>query len=463
MASTAVNNPYTGLPLGTVFIRTAMPIILVMLVNGSLNLVDAYFIGAYVGADGLAAVTAMFPLFMLLIALSTWVSSGFASVMARYLGAQNVTAARHTLAQALTLAVLLSTVLIGAFSLWGYSLALAANGGDARLAEMSLSYLWIVILGSPLLFLLSISSDSLRSEGHTGLMALVSLLTATLNGVLNYWLIVTLDMGVAGSAYGTVLAQLLSLLIVAGFRASKRNTYRLPLLSFSTNRQHWQTFLALGAPASLTYVGVALMSAAILYNLQHWQTADLAATVSAYGIITRIMTFVFLPILGLGLAFQSIAGNNVGAGLYQRANQSVTIALLVALVYSLAMQLSLWFSAEHIGRWFVADTQVIAEVGRILPISILALWVFGPLMMISMYFQSIGDAKRASVLSLGKTYLFALPLTFALPRFWGESGIWYAGPSAELLALMLTATLLYRRASQENARLGLFYRLGEYG
>lgn len=80
------SNQYTNGPVTQVFIKTAAPIILMMLVNGSFTVVDAYFLGAFVGADALTAVTSMFPLFMLLVALSSLVSTGFASVMARFTG-----------------------------------------------------------------------------------------------------------------------------------------------------------------------------------------------------------------------------------------------------------------------------------------------------------------------------------------------------------------------------------------
>lgn len=78
-------------------------------------------------------------------------------------------------------------------------------------------------------------------------------------------------------------------------------------------------------------------------------------------------------------------------------------------------------------------------------------------MMINMFFQSIGDAARASFLSLSKTYLFALPLIFLLPRQFGETGIWFAGPVAEGLALLLTLGILFHRAQRHQYRLGLFY------
>jgi len=81
------DNMFLSGSLPILFIKTAAPIILIMMVNGIHTLIDAYFLGEYVGADALTAVTLMFPAFMLMVALSTLVSNGYSSVLARLLGA----------------------------------------------------------------------------------------------------------------------------------------------------------------------------------------------------------------------------------------------------------------------------------------------------------------------------------------------------------------------------------------
>ena len=93
---------------------------------------------------------------------------------------------------------------------------------------------------------------------------------------------------------------------------------------------------------------------------------------------------------------------------------------------------------------FVDDLQIQQELARILPIGTLTMFLFGPLMMIAGYFQAIGDAARAAILGLSRTYVFGIPLTLALPVVIGEPGIWYAGAVAEGLVLVLTVTVLIR-------------------
>ena len=144
-------------------------------------------------------------------------------------------------------------------------------------------------------------------------------------------------------------------------------------------------------------------------------------TVSAYGIITRVMTFAFLPLLGLSHVMQTIAGNNFGSEQWNRSNLSLQIAIGTALGYCLAVQALITLLAPQIGGAFVDDPAVVAEVSRILPVIVALFFLAGPLMMIATYFQAIGDAGRAALLGLSKPFLFGIPLTFIFVLYdWGD-------------------------------------------
>jgi Na+-driven multidrug efflux pump len=324
---------------------------------------------------------------------------------------------------------------------------------------MSYDYLSLMIFFSPLLFVLTINSDSLRCEGQMAFMALVPLLSVLLNVIFNYIFIAVLGWGVVGSVYGTLLAQALSLGAVYLFRRYSKTALKVAIVRFTKNRQLWSDFLALGAPTSLSYVGVALSSAFILYNLQIWSNAEYSMTVAAYGIITRIMTFIFLPLLGLSMAFQTILGNNIGAKEWLRSNSAIKIAIMIAFIYCGFCQLFILLLKNQLGGVFVNDVNVTAEVARILPLMSSALFLLGPLMMVGVVFQAMGDAKRAAILRLAKVYFFTLPLIFILPVLFAEIGIWLAGPSSEFLALLLTIVVLYQRKKASGNPFGLFFKL----
>ncbi len=441
------SNTYLNGPLGPIYAKTALPIIFVMGMNGLLALVDALFLGHFAGPDALAAVTLMFPLYMLVISLATLVSSGMSSMLARSFGAKQVNEARSIFAGAHGLALIIGCVLILLFFAFGAPFALLLASGSEDLAQLGLIYLRITVLASPLVFVLSVHSDALRNEGFVMFMAAMSLLVSLSNMGFNYVLIGVMEMGVAGSAYGTALAQGLALGIILAFRVLGATELRLSVLRRHSLVALWGRILALGAPQSLNFIGLALGAAAILAALQWVEAPRFDATVSAYGIITRLLTFAFLPLLGLAHAMQTITGHNFGAAAFHRSDASLRLAARVAFVYCLVLQVGMSVFAAELGAAFVADATVIAEVARILPIMSAGFFLSGPLMMLAMHFQAIGDAVRAGLLGLSKPYFFAIPLTFVLAAKVGEVGIWLAAPIAEILLLILTAGVLLQNAS----------------
>ncbi|MDO6588863.1 MATE family efflux transporter [Loktanella sp. D2R18] len=445
-------NKYLSDPLGQLYIKTALPIIFVMGMNGALTVADALFLGHYVGPQALAAVTLMFPIYMLIAACATLVSSGMSSILARHLGGDRIAQARAVFAGAHGLALLVAGILIVLSGLFGATIASLSAASDPALAQMGLTYLRITVFFTPLMFVLSVNSDALRNEGRVGFMAAMSLLVSLANIAFNYVLIAKLNMGVAGSAYGTGMAQLLAFAIIATFRLRGKTPLPFVVLRQSSWLHGWTRMLALGAPQSLNFTGLALGSAAIMAALQLAQTPHYADTVTAYGIITRIVTFTYLPMLGLSFAMQSITGNNYGAGLWVRSARSLQIALATSLVYCVIVQIIVTSFAVQIGAAFVDDPDVIAEVARIIPIMAIVFFLMGPLMMVASYFQTIGDATRAAILGLSKPYLFAIPLTFVLPMVFGEPGIWYAGPLAEVMLLLLTIAVVALRRSQKRSQ-----------
>jgi putative MATE family efflux protein len=440
MSDAPVSNMFTSGPLVPLFLRTAAPIILVMGVNGAFAVVDAYFLGVYVGARAVIAVTLMFPLYMMLVALSTLVSNGFSALYAQALGAGDGLRAHALLGSALQLALVVSFVLMGLFVLFGAPMAIRVAAGDVGLADTGHLYLAILVFGSPLGFLVAIGVDALRAQGRMAAMAAIMLMAAGLNIGFDALLVVGLGQGVAGSAIGTLLSQLCAGLAVVAVRRGQPRPVVWPM-----RPAHWGRLLALGAPSSLGYIGLSLSAAVTLVAIQIWGGAQFNAIAGAFGIISRLMTFAFLPLLGLSMAFQTITANVYGAGQRARVRAALRVAVGIGLTYGLCVQVVYLLAAPRLGAVFVDDPQIVAQVARILPITTATMFLFGSLMMVATHFQAIGDAPRAGLLGLSRTYLFGLPLTLLLPLVWGEVGIWLAGPVAECLVLGLTVWVLWRR------------------
>ncbi|WP_298984939.1 MATE family efflux transporter [uncultured Roseibium sp.] len=449
-------NAFTQGPLVPTLLKTALPIVLVMSTNGLLTVADAMFLGHFVGPEALSAVTLMFPAYMLLIAAATLISGGMSSVLARALGGEQIRLAQGVFVGAHGLSLLAGATALLLFTMIGYPLILKAAEGSEPIARMAHIYLAITIWTSPLLFVLSVQSDALRCEGYVIQMAGVSLFVSLSNIAFNFLLVAILDFGVAGTACGTAMAQVLAFVFVIGFRMRTNSILKPQVLRSHSLTAHWVSILKLGAPQSLNFAGIALGSAATFASLQHFGSAGYEATVAAFGLMTRIMTFVFLPLLGLTQALQAMIGNNYGAGKWQRSDNTLRLGLVIAFFYCLSAQVLLTLFARQIGFLFVEDARIVGELDRIMPINIAMMLVTGPFFVIATYFQALGDAGRAAVISLIKPYFFFLPLLFVLPQYFGEIGIWLAGPAAECLLLLLTVAVLWSTARTNSTRWGLF-------
>ncbi|KEC76181.1 UNVERIFIED_ORG: Na+-driven multidrug efflux pump [Rhizobium esperanzae] len=434
-----------------VFVRTAAPTVAITTLNGLFTVVDAYFLGAYVGPEALSAVNLIFPGLMLLIALQSLVSNGMASILARRLGAGDRQGAGRVFAGAHTLALAVTLVLNIIYWSLGRQI-IAAGAGAAAVADGALLFMGTMIACAPVSFFLSLHLDGLRCEGKIGFMTLATLSASLLNIFANWLFMAVMHWGVFGSAAGSIASQFACLAAVLVYRWRRPAALR-PYRGLALGE--WPGVVVFGAPMSLGFIGISLASAAILVNISLWGTDDHVATVAAYGIITRIMTFTYLPLLGLSIALQTIAGNNHGAGLGLRVGRSLQIAMGTVFVYCSLVEIAVEVLAGRLGAVFVADPTIVAEVRRILPWTIGAYFLFGQMLILSSYFQSIGDAPRAAIFGLSRPYLLTLPLTFLLPFVFGEQGIWMVPIFAEAGMVVLAVLVLSQNAKRRGWRYGL--------
>lgn len=452
MTSQSLGNPYLAGSISRLFLRTATPIVAIMLLNGLYVIVDAWFLGAYVGAAALSAVTLLFPALMAMLALQALVASGMASILARRLGAGEAAGALSVVVSARRLALVIAALLNLFYWTVGRDLIPLAAGGDGEVARLAEAFMAVAVVAQPVAMFLAVEIDRLRCEGRIATMTRITVAAALLNILLNWLMIAVLGLGAAGSALSSASAQAACLAAVLTWR--RRHAAGEAMESGRPSLGDMRGILALGAPASLGFLGISLASAAIIVNLARWQTVHYVETVAAYGIVTRILSFAYLPLMGLGLAFQTICGNNLGAGERRRVAESLAIAVVSAFFYCLAVEALIVLAAGPIGRAFSGDALVAAEFVRIIPWMLAVYVLFGPVMMLGAYFQAIGDAGRAALFGLARPYLLSIPLTFLLPFFFGEPGIWRVALFAETGMLALTALVM-----MQGRRRGLPYGL----
>lgn len=435
-------NPFLTRPIGRVFMSNALPMAVVLSTGGLLNVVDGIFVGRFVGADALAAISLAFPAVMVLTALSALVGGGMASLFARHLGGADRKAAGSVLAGAHGLIVAISACL----AIFSYAVGDMAmswlSTGNANVAGLAHDYLAILLLGAPIQFALGLHGDALRSEGKAVAIALLSVLVNLFNIAANYFAIVVLDLGIEGSAIGTVTAQVLGLGLALALRRRDRSLLPIGAITSASWLRHWRSILALGLPLCLSFVGIALVATIVLKALGA-QGGD-AAYVAGYGVVTRILGFVFLPQMAFALTVQTITGNNVGAGRADRALAALKLGMKSAFLWCLAVTLAGVFAGQTMGAVFSQDPAVAEATGEIMRILTLFYAVTGPVLVLAMHFQAMGHPLRTAVLTLAKPWILSPILIIALSRSFGMAGIWAAFPIADVILVTLAFIICLR-------------------
>jgi putative MATE family efflux protein len=450
-------NPYLIGKVSNTFLKTALPIVLIMAVNGTYNLVSAFFLGKYIGSDALTAVTLVFPIQMVLFALVNLCSNGMASILARTIGSQNRDSAQFIFNNTHWLLLLIYVALVSIYMLNGHALLAAITNNNLQLLSLCKEYIIVLIIGFPIMALMGCNIDALRSEGELKLMSGMMLLSALLNIVLDYVFIGQLGMGVQAAAYATILAQSVALIIICIKRIKGDTFLRLPSLTTENFSKNLREIIPLGIGPSLNYVGISLTVGIVNYNIQKWAGVDSNSWVAAHGIVTRVMTFCVIPLIGINIGFQTLLGNNYGAHNIDRSNEIIRFCLRFVFAYCLLIEgLLLILSYVDVGAIFTNDSLVIQHTSKILFIFSLGFFLFGPCMLIAGYFQALGNYKNSILLSVAKSYLFMLPLATVLPYVYGELGIWLAAPVSDALALALTLMILAKN-NRSDTYGGLYF------
>lgn len=426
--------------IGTLLIKQAVPASIGILVMSLNILVDTIFVGNWIGSIAIAAINVVLPVSFFIAALGMAIGIGGSSIISRALGANNKERALKTFGNQITLTLLLSVTMV-VFGLIYINELIPAFGGKGDIFEPAKIYYRIVLYGVPLLALCMMGNNVIRAEGKPKFAMIAMIIPSVGNLVLDYILINLLDMGMAGAAWATTISYGLCFLYVLWFFLSNKSELKISLPHFGLNGSIIKEMSALGfvtlarqAVVSVTY----LLMNNILFNLGG------EASVAAYGIIGRMLMFALFPVLGVTQGFLPIAGYNYGAHKFSRVRESINRAILYAGGLGLIIFAVIMIFPEEIVSVFTTDPGILSDTPHYMR------WVFAatPVIAIqligSAYFQAIGKALPALLLTLTRQGFFFIPLIFILPHYFGELGVWISFPAADILSTIVTGYFLNR-------------------
>lgn len=426
--------------IGSLLVKQAVPASIGILVMSLNILVDTIFVGNWIGSIAIAAINVVLPVSFFIAALGMAIGIGGSSIISRALGANNKERALKTFGNQITLTLLLTSLMVG-FGLIFINEIIPAFGGKGDIFEPAKIYYRIVLYGVPLLALCMMGNNVIRAEGKPKFAMVAMIIPSVGNLLLDYIFINLMDMGMEGAAWATTLSYGLCFLFVLYFFISDKSELKISLSHFGLDFPILKEMSALGfvtlsrqAVVSITY----LLMNNILFNIGG------EASVAAYGIIGRMLMFALFPVLGVTQGFLPIAGFNYGAHKFQRVRESINKAIIYSGGLGLLIFILIMVFPEAIVSVFTNDIEILSETPHYMR------WVFAatPIIAIqligSAYFQAIGKAVPALLLTLTRQGFFFIPLIFILPYYFGELGVWISFPAADVLSTIVTGYFLNR-------------------
>lgn len=334
------------------------PLLFGMFFQQLYNTVDAVVVGRFVGKTALAAVGATGVIVSLMVGIFTGLSGGAVVVIAQHYGARRgaeVHRAVHTAMLLSVLAGVLFTVVGFVFAPW--ALEVMDTPADT-LADATL-YLRIYFLGMIPNLVYNMGTGVLRAIGDSKRPFYFLVAASICNIVLDLVLVLWLDMGVAGAAIATVASQLLSaVLVVVSLMGSDGEPYQLFLRSLKLDRQELAGVMRVGVPTALQSVMYSASNIVIQAVINGFGT-DAVAAWTAYGKMDVIF-WMFLS--SMAQALTTFAGQNYGAGKYDRVKRSIWVSAGMSLGVTIPICILMYLFARPVLAIFTPDDAVL-EIG----------------------------------------------------------------------------------------------------
>ena len=426
--------------IGKLLKQYALPAIIAQTASSLYNMVDSIFIGQGVGPLAISGLAVTFPLMNLSTAFGTLVGAGAATMLSVLLGQKNYKAANKVLGNVVSLNIIIGLIFM-AVALIFIDPILYFFGASENTLPYAKEYMKIILYGNILTHLYFGLNAAMRSSGSPKKAMGLTIFTVIFNTILDPIFIFVFDMGIAGAAWATVLAQTIAMLVVLHHFSDRSRPFHFEKGIVSLDMRVAKDSLAIGMGPFLMNSAACLVTLFINQQLRQY-SGDLG--IGAYGITNRFGFMFIMICMGLNQGMQPIAGYNYGARQYSRVKEVFwKTARLAVLVTTICFVIGVFFPQLAVGI-FTRDPELSSLSSRALRITMLVFPIVGFQMISTNFFQSLGMVKKSVILSLSRQILFLLPLLYALPKWYGADGVWASFPISDVLATLLSIYMLGR-------------------
>ena len=438
------NNKMKNEPVNKLMLQMGVPMILSMALQAVYNIVDSAFVGNMKeGSEAaLNALTLVFPIQMLMVALAIGTGVGVNALLARTLGQRNREKASKVAGNGLFLATVIYIICV-LFGLFGIKAYTSSQTRNALVLSMSVDYLRICCLLSFGVVFFSIFEKLLQATGRSLYSTIGQVTGAIINMILDPILIYGFNLGVQGAAYATVIGQILSALLLAVFHMRLNKEFDHGLAYTKPNKRIIKEIYSIGLSA---IIAQALMSF-VVYAMNLILKFDASAQ-TAYGLFYKVQQFVLLMAFGLRDAITPIIAFSYGMQNKKRVKDGIKYGLIYTIVLMVAGTLITELFPNFFATLFNAGQSRIYFISAVRIISISFVFA-GINIAFQGVYQALNGGMESLVVSLLRQAILILPLAWGFSKLviqydMDVSLIWYAFVITEVLSCVVGWVFLRR-------------------
>ncbi len=428
-------------PIGKLLTHFSIPAIIAMTASSLYNMVDSIFIGHGVGPMAIAGLALTFPLMNLAAAFGSLVGVGASTLVSVKLGQKDYKGANDVLGNVLVLNIVMGILFSVVFLLF-LDPVLYFFGASEQTLPYARDYMKVILYGNVVTHIYLGLNNVLRSSGFPKMAMYATLLSVVINCILNPVFIFSLGWGIKGSAWATVISQVISLAWLLYHFSKPTELLHFQRGIYRLHREMVKGILFIGLSPFLMNLCSCLIVLLINLGLKE-HGGDVA--IGAYGIVNRIAFLFVMIIMGFNQGMQPIAGYNYGARLFPRVLEVTKLTTYWAVGVATFGFLICHLAPGVVVKLFTTDEELVRVAVKGLHIVFLVFPIVGFQMVASNFFVSIGYSRQAIFLSLTRQLLFLIPSLIILPRFLGQLGVWISIPIADVIATIVSAILLVRQ------------------
>ena len=426
--------------ISKLLIQQAAPASIGFLIMSLYNIVDTIYVGQIIGPMAIAATTVVMPISFLISSVGMAIGVGGASVISRALGSKNKPKALNTFGNQINLTMHLAIIFV-ILGYWFDEEILILFGGKGEILPYAREYFHVILLGIPFLTWAMMSNNVIRAQGRAKTAMYIMIVPAIINIILDPIFIIWLDMGLKGAAWATVIAYMISATYALVFFLKGDSELTIILKYFQLRWDLVKEIFSIGIITLARQGSISILIVVLNHTLYAFMGE---IGIAVYGVVNRVMMFALFPVIGILQGFLPIAGYNYGAKLFKRVKSSIYTSIKYSIVIASVLLAIIAFFSEYIVSAFTKDPELTELSARALTIVFSTSPIIAVQLIGSGYFQAIGKAVPALLLTLSKQGIFLIPLVLILPHFFGVDGIWFSFPISDIMSSIVTWYFLKR-------------------